>query len=59
MEVHDPPGHIRYCPSAAERIEFFPFSPATGLQKLNFIVADRPFAITPFPVVVLSRQICV
>jgi hypothetical protein len=42
MEVHDPPDHTRYCPSAAGRIEFLSFSPATGLQKLNFRVADSP-----------------
>jgi hypothetical protein len=28
------------CPSAAGRIEFLSFSSATGLQKLNFRVAD-------------------
>jgi hypothetical protein len=42
MEVHDPPDYTRYCRSAAERIEFLSFSPATGLQKLNFRVADKP-----------------
>ena len=31
----------RYCPSAAGGIEFLSFSPATGLQKLNFRVADH------------------
>ena len=41
MEVHDPPDHTRYCRSAAGRIEFLSFSPATGLQKLNFRVADN------------------
>jgi hypothetical protein len=44
MEVHDPPNHARYCelvcPSAAGRIEFLSFSPATCLRKLNFRVAD-------------------
>ena len=44
MEVHDPPNHTRYCelvcPSAAGRIEFLSFSPATSLHKLNFRVAD-------------------
>jgi hypothetical protein len=46
MEVHDPPNHTRYCelvcPSAAGRIEFLSFSPATCLHKLNFRVADHP-----------------
>jgi hypothetical protein len=40
MEIHDPPDHTRYCPSAAGRIEFLSFSPATGLQRFNFRVAD-------------------
>lgn len=39
-EVHDLPDHTRYCPSAAGRIEFLSFCSATGLQKLNFRVAD-------------------
>jgi len=46
MEVHDPPNHTRYCelvcPSAAGRIEFLSFSPATCLHKVNFRVADKP-----------------
>jgi len=42
MEIHDPPDHTRYCPSAAGRIEFLSFSPATGLQRLNFRFADNP-----------------
>jgi len=45
MEVHDPPNHARYCelvcPSAAGRIEFLSFSPATCVHKLNFRVADN------------------
>jgi hypothetical protein len=42
MEIHDPPDHTRYYPSAAGRIEFLSFSPATSLQRLNFRVADHP-----------------
>jgi hypothetical protein len=41
MEVHDPPDYTRYCRSAAGRIEFLSFSPANGLQKYNFRVADN------------------
>jgi hypothetical protein len=48
MEVHDPPNHTRYCelvcPSAAGRIEFLSFGPATSLHKLNFR-ADKPGVI--------------
>jgi len=40
MEIHDPPDHTRYYPSAAGRIEFLSFSPATSLQRLNFRVVD-------------------
>jgi len=39
-EVHHLPDHTRYCPSAAGGIEFLSFGSATGLQKLNFRVAD-------------------
>jgi hypothetical protein len=46
MEIHDPPDHTRYYPSAAGRIEFLSFSPATSLQRLNFRVADYLGAIT-------------
>lgn len=37
-EVHDLPDHS--C-SAGGQIDFLYFSPVTGLQKLNFRVADR------------------
>jgi hypothetical protein len=47
MEIHDPPDHTRYYPSAAGRIEFLSFSPATSLQRLNFRVAvlNRPMSL--------------